>query len=449
MNISIRQILQDLKTSFFVYPAILVISAIGLSYLVVSFDETSRGAAVAQWLPMPKMQVDGARSIVVTIASGMITVAALVFSLTFVAISQLSQQLGPRILLSFMKDAVTKTTLGVFLAIFVYALLVLSTIGSGENWDFVPLLSVYLACMLAVVAFGFMVFFVHHIARTMQADVVVAGLGEDLAGAFDRLVRASQRNGSEFSAKASEKAHAEIVGRIRDGEHLAIDSPATGYIQVIDLHEAARIARDGDMEIAFLHRPGHFVLAGSAVAVATMRPRDGQDDRPDDDELCDQLRATFAVGELRTPAQEAEFETNALIEVALRALSPGVNDPFTAIACIDQLTGGLSRLIGTDTLPFVLHDEDGNPRVFPYPQDFAHFMKTAFHPLRDAAKSNPLVLIHLTGALLLLHRQAGEGERRPIVAHAEDIWKDAQAHIGNATDLNLVHRRLTPILGQD
>ena len=426
-------LLFHIRASFWFIPAILAGTALAGALFSVNFDETSAARSIADWLPFPQIGTEGARLVVSTIAGSMITVASLVFSLTLIALTLMSQQLGPRILPIFMTDRATQVVLGYFVATFLFSLMVLSTIGSGEKGQFVPQLSVYVACFLAITAFALMIFFVHHIARSIQADSVVAALADTLDAEIEKLRCTETAAVDKVSARAPDPAH-------EDSDAQSVLARKSGYIQMIDYDGGVKLARECDILIRYERGPGHYVVKGSEIGRVTGKKlNDGQLAS-----LCD----TVSIGRQRTPAQQIDFEFNTLLEVAVRALSPGVNDPFTAITCIDHLTDALSRVMsipvaGRDDF---LSDEDGNPRVRRYVRSFDQYMTQVMHPLRQSAARVPQVLHRLAEALRTLHELCHRAEARPIIeAHAALLAEDCRREVKNPSDRDDILSILEPL----
>ena len=334
MRGKLLQIYFNLRSSFWLIPMLMAVAGLLLAYATLYIDETAIGRNISGWLPVPQINVAGSRQIVSTVAGSVITVASLVFSLTFVALTLMSQQLGPRILVLFMDDRPTQLIIGFFVATFLYALMVLATIGTGAIENFAPQFSIYMVCFLAIFTFGLVIYFVHHIAQSLQADNVIATLGRELSSAIEQSLLSDtdecKDQQPEYQSGEEHQALREIGKPIR--------SRRSGYVQLVDYKAAVALAEEHDAVIRFPCRPGHFLISSAVVARVTSSSFL-------DDELNDQFCDLVQIGSQRSQAQYAEFEFNALVEVALRALSPGVNDAYTAIACINEITDGLARIL--------------------------------------------------------------------------------------------------------
>lgn len=396
-----------------------------LAWGIISIDGTEWGHTIAKGLPVPNLTVAGARSIVSVIAGGMISVISLVFSLTFVALTLMSQQLGPRILLFFMSDQFTKVVLGIFVSAFVYALFTLVAIGTGAEEKFVPALAIYVTCFYALMALAAVVMFVQHIANAMQADAVVARLAARLAEVIQRITSAEQ-NESETHIRKIENGEFEKILEETTKNGRSVSVSKSGYVQIVNIETMLEASLKYGMQVRLDCRPGDYLVEGEQIAAIT--PARGTNREADD-----VIRKAFVIGSRRTPDDTADFETNALVEVALRALSPGVNDPYTAIACIDHLSDALVRLAAAVRRTQVFCDEDGNARVYSYPQDFEYPMNTVFHPLVYASRGNVQVILKLIDALKRIATVSDvRAECESVLRHIEILEEEIKTNVGNS-----------------
>jgi uncharacterized membrane protein len=326
----------------------------------------------------------------------MITVASLVFSITLVALSLVAQQLGPRILQIFMEDRQTQIMLGLFIATFILALIVLASVGSGQGREFVPVISLIVTGVLAVIAFVAVILFIHHIARQIQADVIIYQTSQKLRAAAEDEIGEEVNSGAE-SVEADEFAELR-ESFMEDACEIPIKE-RSGYVQFIDYKAAMKCASDSDVRLTLVCKPGQFIIGGRPVMMAA--PAGNVDD-----ELKKDLQSTVALTGLRTREQHIEFEMLALVEISLRALSKGINDPLTAISCIDWLSAGLAKLMNRYPEFLVHRDENGTVRILEYPSTFERYLKKTFDPIRQAAGEVPIVLERLEHSLLELKQIA-------------------------------------------
>jgi len=368
---------------------------------------------------------EGASLLLGTVAGSMIAIAGTVFSMTLVALSLASSQLGPRMLRNFMRDTANQVVLGTFVATFVYCLLVLRTIRRADEVSFVPHLSVSIGMLLAMVSIGVLIYFIHHVSVSIQADEVVARVGRELEDGIDRLFPGRLgKAGSEVSEVPSEAAlPASFASQAR-----AVGAFEDGYLQLIDADALMASATEEDLQLRLERRPGHYLVKGRAmVMVWPGRVTES---------LVGKLNAAFVFGNQRTAGQDVEFSFQQLVEIAVHALSPGINDPFTAIVCVDRLGSGLCRLARRDWPSAHRFDRHGRLRLVAPGSSFAGIVDTAFNQIRQSARSNPAVAIRMLDAIAQI---AGHVQGAPNSAclqrHAGMIVERARQAVPEPDDL--------------
>ena len=309
-----------LRTTLWLVPAIEVLIAIVLFAITYQVDRSAYRGDVGLPGWVNNGNADRARQILTAIAAAVITVVGLVFSITIVTLTLASTQFGPRMLRNFIRDRGTQVTLGTFVATFVYAVLALGSISHGDRGDFVPHLSITIAIGLMLVDLGILIYFIHHIATSIQLPQVIAGIARDLASA----IRAEDviHKGPVGGLREAGPSVAELVNRMESSGAL-IHASSSGYLQFIAYDTLVGMAAEGGAVIRLLHRPGHFVVEG--LPLATVWPPDAA--RP----IAKRLERAHVTGPHRTLAQDLPFAMDQLVEIAIRALSPAVNDTFTAL----------------------------------------------------------------------------------------------------------------------
>jgi uncharacterized membrane protein len=430
VRLRLRVLWFRLRESYWFLPALMTALAVALSTATIAVDvrfaERGPGGLVWVYAGGP----DGARAVLATVAASMITVTALVFSITIVALSFASSQLGPRLLVSFMRDTGNQLVLGTFVATFLYCLLVLRTVQSGPGAPFVPHLSVTVAVALTVASLGVLVYFIHHVAVGIQADAVIATVSRDLEQAIDALFPEMLGREPPEPARPGDELPAdfEIASR-------PVVAPGTGYIRAIDGARLLRVASDRDLLVSLARRPGHFVTAD--LELARVWPADRVDEA-----VVHEIARTAILGDRRTLEQDVEFAVNQLVEVALRALSPGVNDPFTALTCVDRLGAALARLAGRVMPSRYRYDESGTLRIVTGEVSFAGVVDAAFDQIRQAARANVAVTVRLLetiGAVLIGVRR--EGDAAALLRQAAMIWRAAEAAVSEPGDRAAIEER--------
>jgi uncharacterized membrane protein len=400
------------RSGFWFVPGIMAGAAVVLAFTTVALDES---AAVDGWMVDQNWAytggAEGAGQVLSTIAGSMITIAGVVFSMTLVALSLASSQLGPRLLRNFMRDTRNQVVLGAFIATFVYCLLVLRTIRRAEEVMFVPHLSVTIGVLLAIVSLGVLIYFIHHVSVSIQADEVVARVNAELIEGIDRLFPESMGHGAPRPADALAGAG---LPAAFDIEARPVGSADDGYLQSIDQHALMALAKDENALFRLERRPGQYVVMGCPVV--TVWPGDRVTEP-----LEERINSAFILGHRRTAAQDIEFSIHQLVEIAVRALSPGINDPFTAITCVDRLGSALHRLAQREMpSPFRL-DEQERLRVVVPVVTFPEIVNASFGPIRQYARSSAVVTIRLLESIAVIAGATHRPNDRAALLHQADM----------------------------
>ncbi|MFN3389092.1 MAG: DUF2254 domain-containing protein [Allosphingosinicella sp.] len=425
MRAELRRIWLDLKGSYWFIPSILSLLAAGLSALTIWLDliGASWWFSGTGWLE--SSGVEGARSLLTVIASAMIAMASTVFAITIAAVAYASGNYGPRLLTNFMNDRGNQVSLGVFIATFVYALSVLRVVDSGDNDTgaggadmFIPQLSLFVASLMVIGAVGVLVYFLHHIPASIRINTVVAGIGRNLLSDIE------ERFPDAFDG-------AEPVRRV-GGTPVFPDT--TGYVEIIEFATLHRCAEKWDATVSLAVRTGDFVHPGVALVEVSGAGVD--------EELTKRVRDAFAIGASRTRAQDLEYLIDELAEIALRALSPGINDPFTAVSAIHWLGAAMASLGRRNLCRGPEQDKYDPERVRPVPDDFRHYLERAFGAIRASAAGSPIASKMFLDALALAEGSAASPERRRMIAEQADLLA-AQAETAlSGPSLDDVHERL-------
>lgn len=399
MRLNLSQIFFAIRTNFWLIPGLLGLAGITCALLLLEADFALRQSSFMAFLAMP---IESARLALSTIAGSMITMASLVFSMTLVALTLVSQQLGPRILVRFMDDRPTQIILGLFIATFLFSLILLIRSGQDASDGRVPGVAVAVSALLAVVALGAMIHFIDHMATRIQADVIVGELGRDLELAASRFIE----RGSGEQSFACEEEWERLDRMFESSEVIGVKIHDSGYLRRPDAPSIAKLAAEHGLVIRLDLHPGDFALGGLPVLSVVDDGQSGDKDRPAEEDLAEKLRAFIWVGRRRTPEASIEYEIDALVEVAIRALSPGINDSFTAMTCIDRLSEGLRTLMQRNGDRRVERDAEDVIRFAHAPEPFRRYLGKAFGPIRHNAHGNPLVLAKLAEAIDRLEQTA-------------------------------------------
>jgi uncharacterized membrane protein len=265
-----------------------------------------------------------------------------------------------------------------------------------EDNTYVPHMSVTVGVVLAVLSLGVLIYFIHHIAESIQVGHIINVVSQELHAAVARLFPSGETHSARVEEPASELT-------------VKIEAEREGYLQNVDRRALISTCENSGCMARLLRRPGDYVVRGMPLAVTSRELDQAQQA---------QIRAAFTFGRERTPQQDAVFAFLQLSEIALRALSPGVNDPFTAIMCIDRITSGMTQLTGR-ALPDPVHwDSSGQPRVIAHPYTYEDLVEAAYRHIREAASGHWQVCRHLYAQVEYVAARAGEGKLR-IALNAE------------------------------
>jgi uncharacterized membrane protein len=372
---------------------------------------------------------DAGRQVLIAIAAAVITVIGVVFSITILALTLASQQFGPRMMRTFMRDVGNQVTLGVFVGTFVYSVLSLGFI----TGSFVPHLSITVSEALLLIDLGVLIYFIHHIARSIQLPEVIARIADDLFTAIDTEFPLDDTTPRDEALDASGRS-ADELSLLLDDRGAVVPATSDGYLQFVAYGQLIKIASRLDAVIRLSHRPGHFVIAGRPLA--TVWPRGA----------VEQTRAALAdthlTGPHRTLSQDPVFAIDQLVEIAIRALSPAVNDPFTAITCIDWLSAGLCRISGRSFREGVYRDDHGRIRLIELAPSYERMTNRAYDKIRQAGHGMPAVIIRLLDSLNHVMAYTRHASHRDVlIRQADMIMRGAESEVTEPNDFADIRRR--------
>ena len=430
MKTKIVAIVEALRGSLWFVPTLMMAFAIGLSFAMLALDKAFSGIRLKGMALIYAGGAEGARELLSSVSGSMITVAGVAFSVTVVALTLASQQFGPRLLRNFMRDRGNQVVLGTFIATFIYCLLILRTIRGTDN-GFVPHLSVTVGLVLAIASLGVLIYFIHHVTNSIRASTIVAAVARDLEQAIERLFPSEIGTDPPRQARGSSPAIPEDFDR--QGRRLA--ATESGYLEAIDSECLMRLATEHDLILRLPYRPGHFVSAGCTILAAWPA------ERLTDGDIENMLEA-FVIGDERTLLQDIEFSIDQLVEVAVRALSPGTNDPFTAMTSLDRLGSALSRLARREFPSPYRYDEAGQLRLIANPITFAGVVDAAFNQIRQYGRTSVPVTIRLLETIGTIAEQVRTDEARTaLLRHATMILRGSREALPEEWDQQSVQER--------
>ena len=424
VNTRARHSWEVLTSSYWFVPSLMMLGGAGLALGLGALD-VSLAARGAQLGWVEGVGPEGARLLLSTLAGSVITVAGVGFSITMVTLTQASTQFGPRLLRNFMRDTGNQVVLGTWVGTFIYAILVLRTVQTGEGRVFVPHAAVSAAVVLALACIMALVYFIHHVSFSLQAPQVVAGVGRELDEVIGRMFPAHVGRGG--GPPAQERGHPAIPSGF-DQDARPVNAPRSGYVLAVDDAVLMQAAGERDLLLRLAVRPGNFVIQGNPLLRAWPPARA----TPDLDGV---LHRAFLIGDQATPEQDVEFAIDQIEEIALRAMSPGFNDTFTAIHCVDWLAAGLARIAQEDLPSPYRYDPHGNVRVITPVSTFDGLTDAAFNQIRQIGRDKAAVMIRVLEVLADLGPRMRTAEHKDALRrHARLAWEEALAALPSAHD---------------
>lgn len=427
--IGLLNLWERLRSSLWFVPTIIVTCSVLLAMGLIELETVvDREQLVESWPRLFGAGAEGSRGLLSTIASSMITVAGVTFSITVVALALAASQFTSRVVGNFMRDRANQTVLGVFLGVFAYCLVVLRTIRGGNDGLFVPSLAVLVALLLALVAVAYLIFFIHHVAASIQAASIIETTASETLSTVERLF-----------PKAAE---AECPGMMRgdDGagrDWVVVPAAVTGYVQSVDFDALVRVASSHDGVVQMHCGVGEFVIEGSPLLSVT---------EPSAAAAGSKLTACLRFGRQRTIHQDCGYGMRQLVDVALRALSAGINDTNTAINCVDYLGAILARIAGRRTQPRLWH-EQGKLRLIAEVPSFSGLLAEAFDPIRQSAGSNVAVLRRLLRVLQTVAKRTTDAERhRAVAEQAAYLLATAECSVPEPHERDSLRRDASAVL---
>lgn len=429
MHLQLSAHLRRLRESYWFIPSVMALAALGLSVLLVGVDR-SLGSDWIRAIPwLYANEAEGARAMLSTIAGSVISVAGVTFSITIAALSLASSQYGPRLVTGFMRDRGNQFVLGTYTATFIYCLLILRTIRGTESSGFVPHVAILVGLALAILSVAVLIYFINHVSQSIRVSHVVHQVSIALDHRIDRLL-------SQQGQPATDVEGQKVLDVPEDFDEQAarVRATASGYVQGLDDESLMRLAVKHGLLIRVQARPGDFIIEDGELLRAV--------GDADHSAVHPQLAKAFVLGSRRTDSEDPIALLQQLVEVAARAISPGINDPFTAVACIDWITAALAKLAVEPIPSAYRYDERGVLRLIYAPTSFAEFADAAFDPLREYGRGMVEIDIRLLQSIEAIgNRALLPSNRDCLTRHARRILEDGLDHLSNDDDRTRVQHQ--------
>jgi uncharacterized membrane protein len=424
-----------LKGTFWLIPVLIIIFSILLSFGLVYLDGIIRLPQDGLGRLFVVNSSDSARIILSTISGAMLGVAGTVFSITLVVLTLASSQFGPSLIKNFMYVRLNQVVLGSYISSYLYCLLVLNAIKDAEKYTFIPSLSIIMAIIIAIANILLLIIFIHRIAVSIQADSVIS----DISGFISNQLK------TLFPEKIGEKREPEetvdpFYALSAYQKRIPIISPKSGYLQYIDNEALMELLGERDSLLELYYRPGGHLVEGVEIGLLYLNENWEQSE----------LKSIFnhlVIGKTKTSQQDLEFSIHQMVEIASRTLSPGVNDPYTAISCIDNLTTTMCYLAKAKFPSKYRFDSKGNLRIIADILNFEGVLDTAFNQIRQFSIGSTAVIIRLMEALVTIYKfTSKENHKKAVIKHAEMVLRLGKETIKEKNDLTDLTKRAEKIL---
>jgi uncharacterized membrane protein len=413
-------------------PLQLSLAAVGLFGITLIPDILDKYGIIhiPSWLTMGS--IDDARAILAAMMGAVATVLALIFSVALLVLSMVSTLFGPRLLYRFLQDWVTQVTIGLFMGTFVYICLVFLVTHQDPQSTFIPQISLIMSWVLVVLSFGFLVYYSHRVARSIQNPDMIGAIVDDLYAAASSAQAAGPCEGTGAAPDDAAILHQAQTGTI-------VSCPKSGYLQYVDHGPLVAAARASDVLIVLKFRPGQFVLRGEPLAALIPADNVGT--------LGAAIERGVHIGRHRTLTQDSEFGIAQVVEIAIRALSPAVNDTFTGVACVDWLADALLALAERPPLTGNWYDTGGRLRIWMPALRLERLVKFAFDQMRQASTTTPAVLIRQLDAIRRIAPRLPDACRQALSDQANAILESAQTLVAlDRRDLEAAWHRAHTVL---
>ena len=438
MRTRLYNLWEKLRTTFWLVPALMVSITLATLVGLLNLDQNSQ-LNISKFVSfLEQLSPSGARVILSTIAGSMITVAGTVFSITIVTLTLASNQFGPKLLRNFMQSTVNQVVLGSFISTFVYCLCALGTIEPAGKVGYVPSLSVNFAVVLAMFNVGILIYFIHHVSTSIQVETVLSSVNKALISSIEDYF---PERSSESDSNAKGRGEETLVSTT-SGNSETVTATGYGYLQAIDKSAFESFARDNELTLKVEQKTGAYIASGMLLVTIYY-------DKQLSNEICNQLRDAFLLGSERTSEQDVEYSIHQLVAIAVRALSPGINDPFTALACIDYLGSVVCRIANREFPSENSYNPQQQILVIYKTVTFAGIVSAAFDEIRRYSLDKAEILIRLLEVFHHSMTLCGDLEQKDVLLrHAHRVHKSGLENLLEESDKQALDSQYQKILDQ-
>ena len=413
-RVSFRTNLDQLRVSFWFTPLVMSVAAILLVQILYAIDARIPNEILAKSRFFLAGDPVGIRTLLFGMATTTLATAGVVFSLLTLPLSTVAAQFGSRLLRIYLRDRTTQIVLGMFSATFCFCLSAAFLIPPVAEFGDLPQVTVSFALLLFLATFASLIALIQHISTALQAPNIVAGAATELRSVIKSHI-------SEDGDADIPPAQRTIPAGLQEDQGYEIQASTTGYVQSIDPYSILHLAEAAGLVIQLFRKPGKFVRPGDRLALVWPA---GQVE----DEVASRIRHTFQIGNQRTPTQDVEYAVNQLVEVGVRAMSPAINDPFTAMTCLDQLGAGLALFVERGGPPSNYYDSNGDIRLIFEPASLSELLEASFAMFRHASRDNAAVLGRMLDAIVAINRKVQRDDQRAdLLRHVDLILVESQS----------------------
>ncbi|WP_444914445.1 DUF2254 domain-containing protein [Microbulbifer sp. TRSA007] len=421
---------ERLHSSFWSVPLIMILAALALCAFTVHLDTELpappllfRGSL--QWFDLGN--IENARALLSVIAGSTITVAGTVFSITMVALSLASNQFGPHLIRNFIRDRATQISLGIFLATYVYAIVTMRSIGTAENEIANYGISVLTALVLTLISVIYLIYFIHNVAQSIQVDNITHRINLEFQQAIEREYPDCHEstNKKVFDTKRLDLGSSWID----------IPTPKGGYVQFIDKQRITRTTQNFQCCLKLNCHPGSYLHHWEMIG--QVYPANNPE------RIIPAIQSAIQIGTQPTAEQDVVFSIQQLSQIAVRALSPGINDPFTAYSCVDRLIEGLGTVLYRPEPANCFTDSSGELRIICSKLDFSQLLQASLDEIVEHGRSSSVFMCHLLNALETLvevcHRKT---DKQALKDYLKRLNDDNSVFIKSKVDQQIINDKL-------
>lgn len=444
-------VISNIRNSYWLIPLLLTLFSIFLAIIVIHIDHIASTEFIKErGIFFLNSHPAGSRAVLATIANSMLMVIGVTFSMSLLAVSFALSQIGPRLIHNFTRDRLNQITLGMFIANFLFCLLILKTVlGPSEadnNTSFVPHLGIFIALILTIANIIIFIFFIHHIQSSINISNIISKIGKEFIKqihAFDlennKFLTISNNNNINININNS--ANNTINPSTFNSSASPIHAKMNGHINLIDMATLFKIAVKKDCTIELKYQINDYVTKLSPLLLFNKKI--------DQDEI-EKCLHCFTISDNKNEENSILFLSDKITEIVARALSPSMNDPFTAISCINCLRSAVEEFAKQKPASSRLYDQNNHLRIIYHPLTLEKFVNHFFGQIQSYVCRDRNTILHLMYSIkeMILHCQNQELICL-LINQAKSFEQTASKSLYNSEDVKIVAYYLEEILTFD